>query len=277
MNVNQTPIAITVAAIGDDTVQTVNARELHAGLEIAKNFSDWIKIQIERARLVENRDYVVVAGLHPQKGVQTGSGGHNRIDYHLTIDAAKHVAMMSGGDKGFEIRDYFIECERRLRGTSQLSEIEVARRYLASLEEAQRLKEKIAANLLFPRGTNTGGEPISIKAIKAQFAPYLAEPKIRLVLRWYGQGRTRFQFGSHENASFQTFQREGLEEVFEHFSRDRTMRVSATGTSVIIDHECLDGETCRVPRDAAIAHLGFTEHDFPIASGNTEAIAGRGE
>src|SRR5690606_28048169 len=33
-------------------------------------------------------------------------------EYHLTIEAGKHIAMMSGTDKGFEVRDYFIECER---------------------------------------------------------------------------------------------------------------------------------------------------------------------
>jgi len=41
-----------------------NARELHGFLEVGKDFSSWIKIQIERARLVENRDFVTLT----QKG-----------------------------------------------------------------------------------------------------------------------------------------------------------------------------------------------------------------
>ena len=35
-----------------------------------------------------------------------------RLDYYLTIEAAKQIAMMSGCDKGFEVRNYFLECER---------------------------------------------------------------------------------------------------------------------------------------------------------------------
>jgi phage anti-repressor protein len=63
--------------------------------------------QIERVRLLENRDFVVLA----QKGVNP-KGGRPSLEYHLTLDAGKHVAMMSGTDKGFEVRDYFIACEK---------------------------------------------------------------------------------------------------------------------------------------------------------------------
>jgi len=102
-------IQINRTTIDDAFVQTVNAREMHTFLGVSKDFTSWIKAQIERARLVENRDFILLT----QKGEQTGRGGHNRIEYHLTIDAGKHIAMMSGTDKGFEVRDYFIECERR--------------------------------------------------------------------------------------------------------------------------------------------------------------------
>ena len=62
----------------------VNARDLHAFLEVKKDFSTWIKKQIERARLLENRDYVIFA----QKGENTGRG-RSSLDYHLAIEAAK--------------------------------------------------------------------------------------------------------------------------------------------------------------------------------------------
>lgn len=76
-------IEIGTTKIGDGTVNTVNARDLQKFLGIDKDFSDWIKAQIKRARLVENTDYILV----PQKGEQTGSGGSNRTDYHLTLEA----------------------------------------------------------------------------------------------------------------------------------------------------------------------------------------------
>lgn len=116
-------IPIRIGEIAGAQQQTVNARDLHAFLGVGKDFTTWIKAQIDRARLGDGRDFVEVYAqkgenptreVFPQKGVNP-SGGRPRAEYHLTIDAAKHVAMMSGTDKGFEVRDYFIECERRAR------------------------------------------------------------------------------------------------------------------------------------------------------------------
>ena len=106
--------------------KVVNARYLHAFLEIGKDFSNWMKVQIKRCDLVENQDYQVF----PQKGEQNiyeddflltqkgeqkdGRGGHNKIEYALSIEAAKEIAMMSQTPKGKMARRYFIECERRL-------------------------------------------------------------------------------------------------------------------------------------------------------------------
>ena len=39
--------------------RAVNARELHAFLEVGKDFSSWIKKQIERCDLVEYQDFEV--------------------------------------------------------------------------------------------------------------------------------------------------------------------------------------------------------------------------
>lgn len=105
-------IAISNGSIGSEAVQTVNARDLHAFLEVGKDFSTWIKVQIERARLVEGRDFAIET-THP-KGGAVGNRGLTK-EYHLTIESGKHVAMMSGTDKGFEVREYFIECERRAK------------------------------------------------------------------------------------------------------------------------------------------------------------------
>jgi len=100
-------IAIRPSAIGQHEVNTVNARDLHAFLGVGKDFSNWIKKQIERARLVKNRDYLVFA----QKG-ENIEGGRPTTEYHLTLEAGKHIAMLSGTDKGFEVREYFLECEK---------------------------------------------------------------------------------------------------------------------------------------------------------------------
>lgn len=89
-------IPIQLASIENQTVNTVSARDLHAFLEVGKDFSTWIKAQLDRARLVENRDFIKLT----QKG-ELSATGQIRIEYYLTIEAAKHIGMMSGTEKGF--------------------------------------------------------------------------------------------------------------------------------------------------------------------------------
>ncbi len=120
MNAPRQLIPIEQSTIHQELTQTVNARDLHASLGVGKDFSNWIKVQIDRARLVENRDYISFA----QKG-EREIGATLRKDYHLTIDAAKHIAMMSGTDKGFEVRDYFIEVEKQSRALPMVSHTSV--------------------------------------------------------------------------------------------------------------------------------------------------------
>jgi phage anti-repressor protein len=143
-------IPIEMGNIGGQAVNTVDARLLHQGLAVGKDFATWVKVQVTRARLTENRDFVKLT----QKG-ELSATGQSRIEYHLTIDAAKHIAMMSGTDKGFEVRDYFIECERQLRGSHDLpvtyadalrqlaNEVEQKELALAQRDKAIRTKAQI--------------------------------------------------------------------------------------------------------------------------------------
>lgn len=129
--------AITTTNIGAHPVQTVNAREVHANLEVGKDFSNWVKAQIKRARLVENKDFVTVA----QKGV---GGKFDSIDYHLTIEAAKHIGMLSGTDRGFEVREYFLECERKSKAPSLPVALTPAEMLLAMAQQHVDAERRVA-------------------------------------------------------------------------------------------------------------------------------------
>jgi len=102
--VNSHLIVVTDCVIGGKSVLSVNARDLHTQLAIRKDFSDWIKAQLADL-YTQGIDFEVF----PLKGENTQ---RPRIEYALTIECAKHIAMMSRSVKGREIRDYFIECER---------------------------------------------------------------------------------------------------------------------------------------------------------------------
>jgi len=134
-------IQIISTPINGELVQTSNARDLYGELGVKKDFSNWIKVQIKRAWLVENKDFVTVA----QKGV---GGQFDSIEYHLTINSAKHIAMLSGTARGKEVRDYYLECERRLQ--SQLPDFtnpaQAARAWADEVEKVQTLKQQAQLN-----------------------------------------------------------------------------------------------------------------------------------
>lgn len=86
--------------------QVVDGRELHAFLESKKDFSDWIKHRIEKYGLVENWDFTTFQG--------KSSGGRPTVEYAITLDAAKELAMVEGNTKGKQARLWFIEKEKEL-------------------------------------------------------------------------------------------------------------------------------------------------------------------
>ncbi|WP_375704439.1 antA/AntB antirepressor family protein [Bartonella sp. AD328YNZD] len=103
-----TLIPILEQVIDQETVQTVNARDLHAFLEITSKFADWIKNRIKECNFRENIDFIGFS-----KNLE--KGGRPSIEYHITLDMAKHLSMIERNDKGHEARQYFIKCERLLK------------------------------------------------------------------------------------------------------------------------------------------------------------------
>jgi phage anti-repressor protein len=87
--------------------QTVSARALYEFFELEERFSIWCKRMFSYG-LVENVDFTTVGFRTVVK-----NGGTKEIgDYLLTIDAAKHIAMVQRSEKGFQARTYFINIEK---------------------------------------------------------------------------------------------------------------------------------------------------------------------
>ena len=136
-------IHIQQTTIGKGAVNSVNARELHAKLEIKSRFNDWIANRL--SDFIENEDYIVVT-----KNLVTEGK-----DVILTVDTAKHISMIERSEIGRRIRQYFIECEKQ--ATKQLSTLDqialIAKGTLELSETVQRhtadietLKQDIALN-----------------------------------------------------------------------------------------------------------------------------------
>ena len=103
-------IPLQPQTIDGNAVETVSARELHAFLESKQDFSTWIKNRIKKYGFVENQDFAVL-----RKKMEREIGGTTRIEYYISIDMAKELAMVERNEKGNQSRQYFIDCERKLR------------------------------------------------------------------------------------------------------------------------------------------------------------------
>lgn len=103
-------LPIVSADIGGEPMRGVDGRKLHAFLGVKRDFSTWVKAQIERGGFIEGTEYAKF----PEKSgsPKKGSGMQGRIEYFFTITAAKEICMLSQTARGKEARLYFIECER---------------------------------------------------------------------------------------------------------------------------------------------------------------------
>lgn len=107
--------------IGGEIQLLVNARELHAFLEIGRNFSDWIKARIFDYDFVENQDYVCISQNCETQRKDGQKGVTVRTEYHITLDMAKELSMVERNAKGKQARQYFIACEKALYQVATLT------------------------------------------------------------------------------------------------------------------------------------------------------------
>lgn len=124
----------------DNEKQLVSARELHKALNVKTRFSQWVTQNFKHFR--ENIDFSsVVTTTH-----QNQYGGTKEIqDYALSVEMAKHIAMMSGTQKGYEIRDYFIQVEQAWNSPEMIMKraLEIANKKVEQLKiENEQMKPK---------------------------------------------------------------------------------------------------------------------------------------
>lgn len=110
----------------DTDIKVVNARELHQALGVKKDYTSWIKANLKNYEVVEN----VENKPFTLKGesqidalrivIPQTKTTPKKVEYILTLDTAKEIAMMSRCEKGRVIRKYFIEVEKAFASTMQV-------------------------------------------------------------------------------------------------------------------------------------------------------------
>lgn len=127
----------------DTDIKVVNARELHQALGVKKDFTSWIKTNLknyETAESVENKPFTLKGECEIDAirlVIPATNSTPKKVEYILTLNTAKEIAMMSRCEKGRAIRKYFIEIEKAYNSTIQV---------LASNELSD--EEKIAEALM---------------------------------------------------------------------------------------------------------------------------------
>lgn len=96
----------------------IDARLLHAQLQVSTRFDTWIQRRIDEFGFETNQDYFE---LRSKLGIILR--GRKPTDYHLTMDMAKELAMLERNEVGKRIRQYFIAVEKEARETAGSSRL----------------------------------------------------------------------------------------------------------------------------------------------------------
>lgn len=89
-----------------DGGKAVMGRDLHEFLEVRRDYTSWFK---------QMTDYGFSAGQDFTPNLVKSTGGRPRADHIITLDMAKEISMIQRTERGKQARQYFIECERRMK------------------------------------------------------------------------------------------------------------------------------------------------------------------
>lgn len=187
---------------GNDRI-TLSARELHEFLGIGTEFAKWMQRMCEYG-FSENQDYRVFV-----KNDDNSKGGRPSTDYEITLDMAKEIAMIQRSDKGKEVRQYFLELERRWNSPEAVMNraLEYSRKQVKALmEENKELKPKA----LFADAISASDESILIGQLAKLIRQNGYEIGQNRLFEWMRENGYLIKSGSRRNQPTQRAMDMGL-------------------------------------------------------------------
>lgn len=121
----------------DKGERVVIGRELHESLGISKKYTDWIE-QMAGYGFEEQSDFFPILGTSVESNT-----GRPKKDHILSLDMAKHIAMIQRTDKGKQIRQKLIELEKKIAQPDSYliaDPIERAKAWIREQEERKALE-----------------------------------------------------------------------------------------------------------------------------------------
>jgi len=144
--------------------KAVSARELYKFLDVKERFSNWFERQLQYG-FTENVDY---AGCKEFNTL----ANQELTDYALTLGCAKEISMIQRSEKGKQARQYFIECERRVKEQSahQLPQtfaeaLMLAAKQAEQIEQQTRQIELQAPKVLFADAVATSDKSVLVSEL----------------------------------------------------------------------------------------------------------------
>ena len=116
--------------------KTVSAKELYLGLGLNKaHWSRWYPTNIIGNEFFKDGyDYI---------GFTTMENGNETMDFEISLEFAKHIAMMARTEKSHQFRNYFLMCEAKLKEQQnmigiKLSPMEILETQFKALKEQDK-------------------------------------------------------------------------------------------------------------------------------------------
>ena len=125
-------LAIEERIFDGEEQAAVNARELWKALGSKQEFANWIKDRI--ADFKEGQDFTVDKFINGRNE----RGRFASKEYYITLDVAKHLAMLERNDAGRKIRQYFIAVEKEYRRKTEMPHHESFRSYRTAVFQSGR-------------------------------------------------------------------------------------------------------------------------------------------
>ncbi len=202
---------------------TLSARELHEFLEIETPFKKWFGRMAEYG-FSQEIDYREVM----DKIVQNPKGGRPSTDYEITLDMAKEIAMIQRSEKGKEIRQYFLELERRWNSPEAVMNraLEYSRKQVKALmEENKELKPKA----IFADAVSSSDSSILIGQLAKLIRQNGCDIGQNRLFEWMREKGYLIKSGSRRNQPTQKSMDLGLFEV-----KERTISNPDGSTKIIL-------------------------------------------
>ena len=211
---------------------TLSARELHKFLGVTERFGNWFE-RMNQYGFQESIDYLGRKVFNTQ--------AHQELqDYEITLDMAKEIAMIQRSDKGKEVRQYFLELERRWNSPEAVMNraLEYSRKQVKALMEEKQglIKEnnQLKPKALFADAVSASNESILIGQLAKLIRQNGYEIGQNRLFEWMRENEYLIKKGERYNQPTQKSMDLGLFEVKERTitNPDGSTRITLT-TKVI--------------------------------------------